>query len=98
CQTRSLSLHDALPIFDLKAGEIRFLRPKVDKVQTHKLSAETLRALHAWFDSSDAPESGLLLRGSRKGGALTSTGMSERSITERRSEEHTSELQSRENL
>ena len=27
--------------FDLKAGEMRFLRPKVDKVQTHKLSADT---------------------------------------------------------
>jgi integrase len=69
--------------FDLKAGEMRFLRPKVDKVQTHKLSADTLRALHAWFDSGDAPGSGALLRGSRKGGTLTDTGMSERSITDR---------------
>src|SRR5690554_1095532 len=68
---------------DLKAGEVRFLRPKVDKVQTHKLSADTLRALHAWVDSGDAPESGSLLRGSRKGGVLTNNHMSERSITER---------------
>jgi len=68
---------------DLKAGEMRFLRPKVDKVQTHKLSADAMRALHAWVDSGDAPESGSLLRGSRKGGALTNSGMSERSITER---------------
>lgn len=68
---------------DLKAGEIRFLRPKVDKVQTHKLSADTLRALHAWFDSGDSPGTGSLLRGSRKGGALTNSGMTERSITER---------------
>lgn len=68
---------------DLKAGEMRFLRPKVDKVQTHKLSADTLRALHAWFDSGDAPGTGSLLRGSRKGGMLTNAGMSERSISER---------------
>ncbi|MBP8972290.1 MAG: tyrosine-type recombinase/integrase [Anaerolineae bacterium] len=69
--------------FDLKAGEMRFLRPKVDKVQTHKLSADTLRALQAWVESGDARENGSLLRGSRKGGALTNTGMSERAITER---------------
>lgn len=69
--------------FDLKAGEMRFYRPKVDKEQTHKLSADTLRALHAWFDSGDAPESGPLLRGSRKGGTLTKPGMSERCITNR---------------
>ena len=30
--------------FDLKAGELRFYRPKVDKEQTHKLTADTLRA------------------------------------------------------
>ncbi|MEP0764062.1 MAG: tyrosine-type recombinase/integrase, partial [Chloroflexota bacterium] len=69
--------------FDLKAGEMRFLRPKVDKVQTHKLSADTLRALHAWVESGDAPRNGSLLRGSRKGGALTNARMSERSITDR---------------
>ncbi len=69
--------------FDLKAGEMRFYRPKVDKEQTHKLSADTLRALHAWFDSGDAPEAGPLLRGSRKGGTLAAPGMSERCITNR---------------
>jgi integrase len=69
--------------FDLKAGEMRFYRPKVDKEQTHELSADTLRAPHAWFDSSDAPESGLLLRGSRRGGTLAEPGMSERCITNR---------------
>jgi len=66
--------------FDLKAGEMRFLRPKVDKVQTHKLSADTLRVLHAWVESGDAPRNGSLLRGSRKGGALTNARMSERSM------------------
>ena len=68
---------------DLKAGEMRFYRPKVDKEQTHKLSADTLRALHAWFDSGDAPAAGPLLRSSRKGGALTHPGMSERNISNR---------------
>ncbi len=62
---------------------MRFHRPKVDKVQTHKLSADTVRALHAWFDSGDAPGTGSLLRGSRKGGELTEAGMSERAITDR---------------
>jgi integrase len=68
---------------DLDAGEMRFYRPKVDKVQTHKLTADTLRALLSWVDSGDAPEQGALLRGSRKGGGLTTPGMSERAITER---------------
>src|SRR3972149_4550457 len=71
--------------FDLKAGELRFYRPKVDKEQTHKLSADTLRAARAWFDSGDAPLMGddPVLRGSRKGGALTHSGMLERAITRR---------------
>ncbi len=69
--------------FDLKAGEMRFYRPKVDMEQTHKLTADTLRALHAWVDSGDAPASGPLLRGSRKGGMLTDASMNERSMTER---------------
>lgn len=71
--------------FDLKAGELRFLRPKVDKVQTHKLSADTLRALRAWLDSGDAPlmAGAPLLRASRKGGHLTGAGMTEHSISHR---------------
>lgn len=69
--------------FDLKAGEMRFFRPKVDKQQTHKLSSDTLRAAYAWFYSGEAPKEGPLLRGSRKGGKLDSVGMSERAITER---------------
>ncbi|MCD4685957.1 MAG: site-specific integrase [Anaerolineae bacterium] len=69
--------------FDLKTGEMRFYRPKVDKVQTHKLSADTLRVVRAWFDSGHAPPAGPLLRGSRKGGTLTDAGMSARAITRR---------------
>lgn len=69
--------------FDLKKGKMLFYRPKVDLEQTHKLSTDTLRALQAWFDSGDALAMGPLLRGSRKGGKLTGSGMTETSITER---------------
>ena len=69
---------------DLKKGMLTgFYRPKVDKEQNHKLSADTLRALRAWFDSGDAPAAGLLLRGSRKGGHLTDAGLSTTSISDR---------------
>jgi integrase len=71
--------------FDLKTGELRFYRPKVDKQQTHKLTADTLRAARAWFDSGDVPLAADLpvLRASRKGGALMDAGMTERAITDR---------------
>jgi integrase len=69
--------------FDLKAGEMVFYRPKVDKTQTHKLSADTQRALQVWFESGHAPPAGPLLRASRKGGALTEAGMTEWSISQR---------------
>ena len=69
--------------FNLESGEMIFNRPKVDKVQTHRLTPATRRAAKAWFDSGDAPAIGRLLRGSRKGGKLTSGGMCEQSITER---------------
>lgn len=71
--------------FDLKAGELRFYRPKVDKEQTHKLTADTLRAVRAWIDSGDAPimADAPILRGSQKGGKLTDPGMTEHSISHR---------------
>ena len=68
--------------FDLKSGTFAFYRPKVDKVQTHRLTHDTVRAVAAWLHT-DAPAMGPLLRGSRKGGALTSDGMTDRAITER---------------
>ena len=68
---------------DLKAGQLRFYRPKVDKTQNNKLSVDALKALRAYFDNGDAPALGQLLRGSRKGGKLDQVGMSETSITER---------------
>lgn len=70
--------------FDLKNGMLTsFYRPKVDKTQNNKLSADTLKALRSYFDNGDAPALGALLRGSRKGGKLDQAGMSETSISER---------------
>lgn len=68
--------------FDLKAGTFVFYRPKVDKVQTHRMTRDTHRAVALWL-VEDAPAMGALLRGSRKGGKLTGAGMSERAITQR---------------
>lgn len=69
--------------FDLATGMMAFYRPKVDKEQNHKMTADTLRAVAVWLHSGDAPAMGPLLRGSRKGGELTDAGMSERAITAR---------------
>lgn len=69
---------------DLKQGMIvGFYRPKVDKTQNNKLSADALKALKTYFDNGDAPAIGPLLRGSRKGGKLDQSGMSETAISER---------------
>lgn len=69
--------------FNLKTGEFTFYRPKVDREQTHKMTADTLRSVREWIGSGDSPAMGPLLRGSRKGGKLTDAGMSERAITAR---------------
>jgi integrase len=69
--------------FDLAAGTFTFYRPKVYKTQTHRMTADTLRAAMAYFSAGDAPAVGPLLRGSRKDGRLESAGMSERAITAR---------------
>lgn len=68
--------------FDLRSGTFTFYRPKVGKTQTHRLTPDAARSIKAWF-RHDALAIGALLRGSRKGGALTDAGMSERAITER---------------
>jgi integrase len=69
--------------FNLKEGTFKFYRPKVDKEQQHRLTADAQRAVQVWLASEDAPALGVLLRGSRKGGQLTGQGMSERAITDR---------------
>jgi integrase len=70
--------------FNLADGTFTFYRPKVDKVQSHKLTRDTLRAARAYLNI-DAPLSAdaLLLRGSKKDGELTEARMSERAITKR---------------
>jgi integrase len=69
--------------FDLKAGELRFYRPKVDKIQTHKLTVDTLAAARSYL-AQDAPTLGSVWRGSRKGKfGLTGQGLTARAITQR---------------
>jgi integrase len=71
---------------NLKAGTLIFYRPKVDKVQTHNLSKDTLAAVQAWFEQGHAPAAGKLLRASAKskdGDKLGAPGMTEGAITKR---------------
>ena len=70
--------------FDLSDGTMRFYRPKVDKVQTHRLTANALAAVRAYIESGDAPGADdYLLRGSRKGGKLSAPGMTSVNISKR---------------
>ena len=70
--------------FDLKAGRLTFYRPKVDKVQTHRLTGDSLAAARAYFDSGDAPAIGSVWRQSRKGrGGLQAAGLTTRAICKR---------------
>lgn len=68
--------------FDLASGEFRFYRPKVDKVQTHKMTTATRAALIAYLDH-DAPAVGCIWRQSTKSGELGAQGMTERALTDR---------------
>ncbi len=75
--------------FDLQNGEIKFYRPKVDKVQIHKLTSRTLDAARKYFEN-DAPPSASVWRasasksdGRASAGMLTTNGLSERAITKR---------------
>lgn len=75
--------------FDLKAGTITFYRPKVDRMQMHELTPDTLKAARAYFEH-DAPGLGCVWfasaskrNGKAKAGLLTVQGMSERAITKR---------------
>jgi site-specific recombinase XerC len=69
--------------FDWKNGLLRFYRPKVDKEQIHRFSADTFNAVRKYFGAGDAPTSGLVLRASKKNKALGKAGMPVRRITER---------------
>ena len=68
---------------NFELGELTFYRPKVDRTQTHRLSPDALNALRAYRDAGDMPSSGPLLRNSRKGGELTTPGMTARKISKR---------------
>jgi len=70
--------------FNLENKTVAVRRQKVSKQQTFKLKNGLLAAALNYFEH-DAPESGQLLRGSRKGesGRLTGPGMNRRSITRR---------------
>lgn len=67
--------------FNLEVKTFAFYRAKVDKEQTHRMTAGTLQAATAYI-TNDAPVLGKLLLGSRKGGHLTG-GMTERAINDR---------------
>lgn len=68
--------------FDLQAGELTFYREKVDKVQTHELSKDTLAAARAYL-ATDAPPIGTLWRASKKDGTLTDAGLTARRLSAR---------------
>ncbi len=73
--------------FDLKAGELRFYRPKVNRIQVHRLTADTLRAAKTYLEK-DALSTGPVLRASYRGltkgkARLTHAGLSERAIKAR---------------
>jgi integrase len=67
---------------NLERSELRFYRSKVDRVQTHRLTPDTLAAARAYLEQ-DAPAAGPLLRGSRKNGSLAEPGWAVQNITAR---------------
>lgn len=67
---------------NLTDNTLTFYRPKVHKTQTHELKNGVLRAVRTYMEQ-DAPAVGPLLRASVKGGALTTAGMTDRTITHR---------------
>jgi integrase len=67
---------------NLAKGELRFYRPKVDKVQTHRLTITALAAIRGYLEKDHLVVTGKLLLGSQKSGLLSGE-MSERAITKR---------------
>jgi integrase len=65
---------------NLSTGLLTFYRQKVDKVQTHQLTRDTLLAAIRYFEVAKPKDK--LLMGSRRGGTLEGI-MSERAITDR---------------
>lgn len=67
---------------DLKAGELKFWREKVQKQQRHQLTRDTVAALKLYL-ATDRLDSDALLRSSNKSGKLTPGAMSVRAINAR---------------
>ena len=67
---------------DAEGQHLTFYRPKVDKVQTHKLSRDTRRALERYRAYVDIYQ-GPLLRAINKGGKLLDHGMTTSAIAQR---------------
>lgn len=65
--------------FDMKAGTFTFYRPKVNKTQTHELTAETRNAAREYLKYS--PDEGIIWRKTCKGTGKLSSQMSETSAT-----------------
>jgi integrase len=62
---------------------LRFFRPKVNKVQVHRLSRDTRLALHKCRSNGDLAAAGLLLRRSKKNEELGEPGITSRAVTAR---------------
>jgi integrase len=78
-EVASLNIED----FIASENNLRFLRSKVGKEQTHRLSESTRKALADCAAHSELPDSGRLLRRSLKNGTLGRSGMTTRGITSR---------------
>lgn len=68
---------------DLDAGMMTFYRPKVDKVQTHRLTADTLKAARRYLAMRPAGTGSGLWVASNRRGRLLARPMSARAISKR---------------
>lgn len=75
--------------FEIKTGTLKFYRPKVDKIQSHKMTPRTLQVARVYLEN-DAPAIGSIWRasaskqdGKAAAGTLTGQGLTSRAITKR---------------
>lgn len=69
--------------FNLHDETFTFYREKVKKMQTHRLTPDTLRALRAYVNNGDVPSFGPILRASLRSGKLAAAGMQRESVSRR---------------
>jgi len=69
--------------FSIADETFTFYRPKVSKVQNHKLTKDTLCALRSYLAADGAPSAGKLLVGSRKGGQLSGKAITRENLSRR---------------